>query len=372
MRRCSRAGSVASRVDRRDFLADQRDQFAAVVFGIGERIETAQQHTAYAEPVIANHRVCHLVRRADQRGGIAGTGGRARDRRPQSLVVHVSAGREPYQAPSGFGLGFERTFRCPLRYAGQNRFGLLPGRRFGCGDDRTERNVEPRRAAVFGRNSADARNALGDCGARFAEQRIHVAVACTDTDCRFRHAAEPQWYMRLLRASHFGERAFESIVSACVIEWLVAVPHAPQHFEVLVGSSVALVVTHPVAVTALIGVYSAGDDVQPQSPPSEIVEGRGGTGGECRCHEAGAMRDEELQAFGLVRAVLRDLKPFCRRRGVADQHRVETGGFVRARERREELRIDAAADDVHGGLRRWRYADHSDDVERHGVQAVGV
>ena len=217
------------------------------------------------------------------------------------------------------------------------------------------------------------RNALGDCGTRFAEQRIHVAVACTHTDCRVRYAAEPQWHMRLLRASHLGERAFESIVSTCVIEWLIAVPHAPQHFEVFVGSSVSLVVTHPVAVAALIGVYSTGDDVQPQSPPSEIVEGRGGAGGECRRHEAGTMRNEELQALGLVLrsiARLENLLPTTRSIRPA-RHRNRSASCARANDARNS-RIDAAADDVYGGLRRRRYADHPDDVERHGAQAVGV
>jgi hypothetical protein len=82
--------------------------------------------------------------------------------------------------------------------------------------------------------------------------------------------------------------------------------------------------------------------------------------------------NEELQAFGLVRAVLRNLKSFRRGCGITDQHRIETGGFVSASERSQELRVDAAADDVYGGLRRRRYTDHSDDVDRHGVQAVGV
>ena len=78
------------------------------------------------------------------------------------------------------------------------------------------------------------------------------------------------------------------------------------------------------------------------------------------------MRDEELQTLRLVRAELCDLKTFGGRRRVADQHGVESRRFVRACKRREEVGVDAAADDVYGRLGRRRDADHSDDVDRHG------
>ena len=181
-------------------------------------------------------------------------------------------------------------------------------------------------------------------------------MACTDTDRCVRYPAEPERHVRLLRASHFGESALEAIVGALVIERLVAGPHMTQHLEVFVSASISLVVTEPVAVAALIGVDAAGNDVQPQPPPSEIVESGGGAGGERWRDEAGAMCDQEFQSLGLVRAVLRYLKSLCRRRRVSDQHGIVSGRFVGARKRREELRIDTAADDVYGGLCRRCHA----------------
>ena len=104
----------------------------------------------------------------------------------------------------------------------------------------------------------------------------------------------------------------ESIVAAVVVERRIAGPGPAQHVEIFVRARITFVVSEPIAVATLIGIDAAGDDVQPQPPLSEIVERRGGSRRERRRDETRAVRDEEFESFGSVRAKLRDLKPFGR------------------------------------------------------------
>src|SRR5262249_31198816 len=64
---------------------DPRNEFAAKLDRVVERIEAADQHRGDAELVIFEDRARDLLRRADQTRGIAERAGCTRDRHPQAL-----------------------------------------------------------------------------------------------------------------------------------------------------------------------------------------------------------------------------------------------------------------------------------------------
>src|SRR5208282_6405527 len=72
----------------RDLAAHERQQFAAVVDRIFQRVEAANQERRHAEIIVGEQRFGDLRRRADQRGGVAARSGRRGDLRPQPLVEH--------------------------------------------------------------------------------------------------------------------------------------------------------------------------------------------------------------------------------------------------------------------------------------------
>ena len=96
----------------------------------------------------------------------------------------------------------------------------------------------------------------------------------------------------------FGILADDVVELALEVERLASVgvvlPGSPHDGEVFVGSAVALVVALPVAVALLLGVVSAGDDVDGDAALGEEVERGELAGGEGRRDEPWSVGDEEL------------------------------------------------------------------------------
>src|SRR5579862_4117448 len=80
---------------------DVWNKLAAEIDGVVERIEAADEKRADAEPIIAQDRLRHLLRGADETRGIAERAGRPRDRHPQPLVMHIAFERKAHQTPPG-------------------------------------------------------------------------------------------------------------------------------------------------------------------------------------------------------------------------------------------------------------------------------
>src|SRR5207245_7793618 len=138
------------------------------------------------------------------------------------------------------------------------------------------------------------------------------------------------------------------------------------------GAAIARVVVEPVAVTRLLGIAAARDDVQRDAAVRHVVQrGRGACGQRGR-HEAGPVRDEVAQALGLRGRVARHRESLGRRRGVPHEHAVEAGLLVSLGEGAQPLRVDGAADHVHGrAVRTLRlHPDHADDLDGHGGDAI--
>src|SRR5438477_4627224 len=142
--------------------------------------------------------------------------------------------------------------------------------------------------------------------------------------------------------------------------------------QIFVGAAIAHVVVEPVAVTRLLGIAAARDDVQRDAAVRHVVQrGRGACGQRGR-HDAGPVRDEVAQALGVRGRVARHREPLGRRRGVPHEHAVEAGLLVSLGEGAQPRRVDGAADHVHGrAVRALRlHSDHADDLDGHAGDAI--
>ena len=70
------------RLAMRNLASHNRNQFAAIIDRIFERIEAANQKRGDAEVIVGQHGFRHLLGRSDQRGRVAARAGRRRHRRP--------------------------------------------------------------------------------------------------------------------------------------------------------------------------------------------------------------------------------------------------------------------------------------------------
>jgi len=218
----------------------------------------------------------------------------------------------------------------------------------------------------------DVGDAPLDGGKRLAPECVHVAVLGGHRGGRARRAAEVERDGAGLERLDLRERLGEPVELARVIERLGRRPHAAQHVQIFVGAAIARVVVEPVAVTRLLGIAAARDDVQSDATVRHVVQrGRSACGQRGR-HEAGPVRDEVAQPLGVRGSIPRHRKPLGRRRGVPDEHAVEAGLLVSLGEGAQPLRVDGAADHVHGrAVRPLRlHPDHADDLDGHGGDPI--
>ncbi len=234
-------------------------------------------------------------------------------------------------------------------------------------DDGAQRDAHPRLAPHARARRAHLRDALADGGQRLAPQHVDVAVLGADGMRGFRGAAEVERDMRLLDGLDLREGLGHVIELALEVEGPLLGPGPAQQDEILVGAAIARVVVEPVAVLGLVGVAAAGDDVQRDAPPGELVQrGRLARGQRGR-HEAGPVGDEIAQALGVGGGVAGHEEAIGGGGGIAHQHLVEARALVGAREVPHPGGVDLTADDVDGGaVGAFRpHADHADELDGH-------
>ena len=115
---CCMACAQALNHDRRHALAHERDDLA-VALEIRVGVIAADEEGADADVVVVEKCLRHRLRRADERGAVAGRTGRLRDRREERSVVPVALlGRsEEALAPGAVLLrGFARSRTSPMRF----------------------------------------------------------------------------------------------------------------------------------------------------------------------------------------------------------------------------------------------------------------
>jgi hypothetical protein len=235
------------------------------------------------------------------------------------------------------------------------------------GNDRTERDVEARRAAVRLGHAAELRDALRGLGQGLAEHGERVAMLRTHLEGTMGGATEEQRRIGLLQRPCLRDHVLEAVEPALVVERLRGRPHLAHHLEVLGGPQVPFLLGREVALALLVGIAVAHDHVQRDPATRELVERGHRPGRERRRHDPGTMRDQVGEPFRMRGGEARHVEPFGRRRVVPDQHVVEAGGLVRPRKVAQERGRDAPRDHVQCSAL-WRGdPDHSDDAYRHGV-----
>ena len=118
-----------------------------------KRIEAADQERGDAEVVVFAQRLGHLLRRADQAGGVAAGAGQQRGARPQALVQAFAFRRGGQQAFRALVHRIARTeagLRPALDDALLDGFGASPGFVFRGGEDRAQRQADADGAVMLG------------------------------------------------------------------------------------------------------------------------------------------------------------------------------------------------------------------------------
>ena len=150
--------------------------------------------------------------------------------------------------------------------------------------------------------------------------------------------------MRLLRAAHRRGGALEAVeLAARGRPGPRAVQIARSTCEVLVGAAVARVVVAVVAVAPLIGVAAARDHVHREPAARELVERGELARRHRRRDEARPVGEQDAEALGVSERVGGDDEAVGGVRVVADQHPVEAGLLVHARELARERDVDDGA-----------------------------
>src|SRR5690606_9291830 len=99
VRNCrSGRGDLGGGVALRDLLADDRDDVPAEVDRVVEKVVAARGDDADAEVVVREQRLRDLLRRADERVGVAGAAGGPGGGGPQGGVVPLALGRDLQKA----------------------------------------------------------------------------------------------------------------------------------------------------------------------------------------------------------------------------------------------------------------------------------
>ena len=143
---------------------------------------------------------------------------------------------------------------------------------------------------------------------------------------------------------HVGEGVFHLVELALVVERLGTGPHGPHDVEELVGTPVAVVLCDPVAIAGQFAVATAGDDVERDPAPAEMIERDRGAGGDRRRLEPRAVRHQHVQALRVGSGMGGDEPGIGSGGVVADEDPVESRLFVSAGEVPHEVRIDRGLD----------------------------
>ena len=205
---------------------------------------------------------------------------------------------------------------------------------------------------------------------RLAPERVDVGVLGRDGDRRVGRPAEVDRQVGLLRGPHRRGGALEAVELAAVVDRAVGGPDRAQHLEVLVGAAVARVVVEVVAVASLIGVAAARDHVHREPAARELVERGELARGDRRRDEPRPVGEQDAEALGVGEHVGRDDEAVGGVRVVADQHPVEAGLLVHAR---ELARVGDVDDGPFGRLRLRGGArgDHADELDRNPMPPWG-
>ncbi|OJB51270.1 hypothetical protein BGV59_13110 [Burkholderia ubonensis] len=362
------AATSARGIARGDGRAHARNQFAAVVDRVVERIEAADQEGRHAEVVVVEQRVGDLLGRADERRRIRARAGQLRDLGPQPLVDARAALGGGQQAARAFALqraaGAEAgRFAQPARFV-EDPVRARPCVVLGRGEDRAERHREAHLPAVLRRFGAHARRQVAHLVERFAPQRVDVRVSARDRERRVRRAAEIDRHVRLLVGPHVGIALAKAVMRAFVVERLRVGPDPAQDAEVFVGARVAGVVVEEIAVTLLFGVGAARDDVHREPAAAELVERRDLARGKRRRGEARTMREHEVNPLGRGGRVCDRQRRRRPGRVVRHEDAVEAGRLVCAGEVAHVVGIDRVAG-RRVNLRLLLALDHADEFDAH-------
>lgn len=350
----------------------QRQQVAAIIGGVIQRIEAADQEGGDAECVIVQQRFRDLLRGANQRGGIGPGTDRRRDLGPQALVPDLAArgGFQQAHGANAFGFRIEPANAVAAQVANalDDSVGPLPGGFLGGGQHGAHGQAEADTVRLPPGPHASGPH-TGDRVPRliqgFPPERIDIRVFGGEFDGDVRRATEIDRNMRLLQRLDPRERVFHLIIGALVVERRVSGPGPTQQPDILVGPAVAFLVVQEVAVASLLDAIATGDDVDAASPTGEHVECGEQTSRVGGRDEAGAVGDHKAQGLG----VLGGMGCHQHRIGVGgvvgDQHPVEAGSLMRLGEARDVVRIDdRSLGWVDLGLCLGR--DHADEFDGHG------
>ncbi len=127
---------------------------------------------------------------------------------------------------------------------------------------------------------------------------------------------------------------------AVVIERRGLGPGVAQNLKILVGTGVASILVEEVAVALQVAAVAPGDHVDRSAATAELVKGGELARGESRRLEAGAVRDQQADAFGQCRHVGGEDHRVWRAGVDCQQRLVETGVFLGLGERLDELEVD--------------------------------
>jgi hypothetical protein len=141
-------------------------------------------------------------------------------------------------------------------------------------------------------------------------------------------------------------------------------PDGFQDVHVLVRAGVAFILCCPVAVARLVHVVPAGDDVDGGAAVGELVQRGVGTGGVGGCHKAGAVGDEEGDAFRVGGGVSGDLQSVRPVGEPADEDTVEPAVLMRQDGIAQVVGVDGLAAG-RMDLRLQARLDHADEFKGH-------
>jgi len=176
------------------------------------------------------------------------------------------------------------------------RFRGCPRRLLGFSHDDVQADTEAQAATERCRALPHVTDLLGYRRWWLAPRQIHVHVFGCQVVRSRRGAAEEQRRMRLLyrRVQHFG--ATHAQVLARVVHALAGQDTPPNRQE-LVGNGVALIMRKKDAVALGFGRVTTGDDVDQKPSARQAIQGGRLTRRCRRRNDAGANRDQELQAL---------------------------------------------------------------------------
>src|SRR5581483_7076875 len=94
----------------------------------------------------------------------------------------------------------------------------------------------------------------------------------SDRDGGVRSTTKVNGNMRLLRRADLGERFLHLVETACEIERPFCSPRATDNLQVFIRACVALIMSEPITVAALLVIGAAGNDVQPEAAIGQGIE----------------------------------------------------------------------------------------------------